>query len=435
MKDNVVKNISDSFRINSVEAIAEAFAGELERALHNRPSSLKILPSYLSSPTGQERGEYIAVDLGGTNVRVMAVSLLGQGRSIITKQISRPLADAGQGYDLTAAASTGRDMFAFIAGLVEEVRLEGQSYKLGLTFSYPMQQDAVDKARLLEWTKEIKTSATVGRDIKLMLTEALEGRGLYPIMPTAIINDTVAAFMAGAYSEPAVCAGSICGTGHNTCYCEPSLYTPSGLPMIVNIEAGNFAAVPENFYDQRLDSQSLDPGKQRLEKMVSGKYMGELFRLVFLDLLDQQILPSPYGGQNCINQPFMLGAEVLSWLRADAPLARKQLDDWLCQQGFPHYRDQDIAMLKAAGHAIIDRAVQLIAASYLAVTERSRQLKQGQAVAVDGSVFLKLPGFAAAVEKLINQHREGYPAVALIPVANGSSLGAAVAAAQEGRSM
>lgn len=433
MKDHILKDIVALFQVHPVKTIAQAFAGELEAALHRRESSLKMLPSYLSRPTGEEKGDYIAIDFGGSNVRVMAVSLCGNGRSTIIKQLSRPLVSIEQGYDLTSAASTGRDMFAFVAEMVEEVLAKGHRYQLGLTFSYPMEQEAVDRARLLEWTKEIKTSATVGKDIGVLLTEALKERGLGQVMPVAIINDTVAAFMAGAYVDPAVCAGSICGTGHNTCCIEPSLPAPSGLPMVVNLEAGNFALLPENHYDRRLDRLSLDPGKQRLEKMVSGKYLGELFRLVLLDLIEQQLVPPPQRCPNSIDKPYMVGAEVLSWMRAESPLLKERLNSWLSQHGFAHYQDHDIAVLRTIGNAIVDRAAYLIAATFLAVSERSGTSGNRRAVAVDGSVFLHIPGFAETVETVIRKHQEKPHTVELMPVIDGSNLGAAVAAAQAKR--
>lgn len=41
-----------------------------------------MLPQY---PTGQEIGDFIALDLGGTNLRVCFVTLLGDGKFEITQ--------------------------------------------------------------------------------------------------------------------------------------------------------------------------------------------------------------------------------------------------------------------------------------------------------------------------------------------------------------
>lgn len=430
MKSDIVNDICNLFGIESVKAVAEAFAAELQVALQGKGSSLKILPSYLAKPSGQEQGEYIAIDLGGTNVRVMKVRLLGGGVFEIAAHASRPLTDSATGYDLTSSASTGRELFAFVASLVAEVLSVKRSYALGITFSYPMRQEAVDKATLLEWTKEIKTSQTVGQDIKELLSSALKEHGLGLIEPKAVINDTVATFMAKAYAESAVCAGSICGTGHNTCYLEPSLRTAAGLPMIINTEAGNFALLYQNRYDQLLDCQSLDPGRQRLEKMVSGKYMGELFRLVILDLVERGLLSASFSAADLMKQPYSVSAEVLNWLSADSPTQNRKLRNWLDEQGLSGYRPEDIDTFRMVAQAVMDRAAKLIAATYIAITDKIKHSPQHSIIAVDGSVFLKIPGFLERVEMVIRQHRQGLPTVVLRPASNGSNLGAAVAAAQ-----
>ncbi len=430
MQAKIIKEICASFGTASVPGIARAFAAELDLALNHKPSSLKILPSFLSRSSGQEQGKYIAVDFGGTNIRVMAVNLLGQGHFQVSAQISRPLADDKLGYDLTRASATGRDLFDFVAALVEAVAIPGEDCALGLTFSYPMHQQAIDRATLLEWTKEIETSATVGRDIKGLFCDGLRKRGLSHVAPVAIINDTVAACLAGAYSQPAVCAGSICGTGHNSCYVEPALKTALGLPMVVNTEAGNFSLTEDNIYDQRLDSQSMDPGRQLLEKKVSGKYMGELFRLVIADLWERGLLPSTDKSLIRLSQPYTVGSEVLNWLSAEKPLRNEQIDNWLHQQGLDLISNEDLMIMRAVAQAIIDRAQHLIAASYIALCKPTGANGQRQAVAVDGSVFLKIPGFINGVERIINQHLEIPATVKLIPVSNGSILGAALAAAQ-----
>jgi hexokinase len=45
-----------------------------------------MLPTYVFGwPTGNEKGSYLAVDLGGTNLRVCHVELEGEGRFEVTQ--------------------------------------------------------------------------------------------------------------------------------------------------------------------------------------------------------------------------------------------------------------------------------------------------------------------------------------------------------------
>lgn len=53
--------------------------------------------------------------------------------------------------------------------------------------------------------------------------------------------------------------------------------------------------LPRTKYDTELDQASNKPGEQAFEKMISGKYLGELFRLVLCELIDEGIL---FLGQN-----------------------------------------------------------------------------------------------------------------------------------------
>ncbi|VDN00277.1 unnamed protein product [Thelazia callipaeda] len=51
---------------------------EIVESLNNRPSSLKMLPSFIRAvPNGTERGDFLALDLGGTNFRVLLIKLKG----------------------------------------------------------------------------------------------------------------------------------------------------------------------------------------------------------------------------------------------------------------------------------------------------------------------------------------------------------------------
>lgn len=420
------EEIKASFSISRMDLrkIRVRFQDQIHSTLMGKPASLKSLPSFLSPATGQERGEFLAVDFGGSNLRVSLVSLLGEGRHMIRKEISRPLKDPALTYDYTTAATSGPELFNFAASLVYEVYAALPVQSLGLTFSYPMEQKNVNNAYLLRWTKEMKPRDTIGKSIYEMFTAALARQGLEKLMLKAIINDTVACFLAASYQCPHVVAGSICGTGHNTCYRERSLRTSDNLPMIVNLEAGNFSDVPVNYYDQQLDSHSDDPGQQQLEKMVSGKYLGELMRLVLLDLINRGIISAP--ADDCLTRPYALGSEILGWLQSGQPGLNivpghnsGQLLPWLSQL--------DYSLLRTISTAIVSRASQLMASTFLAIMDQVRYLLN-PTIAVDGSVFLYMPGMISAIESFIrSESAADHPQ--LFMTANGSSIGAAVAAA------
>ncbi|MFS7950386.1 putative hexokinase [Helianthus anomalus] len=62
--------------------------------------------------------------------------------------------------------------------------------------------------------------------------------------------------------------------------------------MVINMEWGNFRSshLPLTEYDNTLDAESLNPGEQIFEKMISGMYLGELVRRVLCRMADEAAL-------------------------------------------------------------------------------------------------------------------------------------------------
>lgn len=125
------------------------------------------------------------------------------------------------------------------------------------------------------------------------VTDAHQG---LPIKLTALINDTTGTLIASAYTDDKVKIGCIFGTGCNAAYMEDMgsipklghLNLPAHYPMAINCEWGAFdnehKVLPRTPYDIIIDKDSPRPGQQSFEKMISGLYLGEIFRLVLVDL-------------------------------------------------------------------------------------------------------------------------------------------------------
>lgn len=70
------------------KAIVEGFKAECEHGLATASASglATMIPSYVTRmPTGNETGTYLALDLGGSTLRVSAVQLLGNGQVKVTE--------------------------------------------------------------------------------------------------------------------------------------------------------------------------------------------------------------------------------------------------------------------------------------------------------------------------------------------------------------
>jgi hexokinase len=413
--------------------IAGRFHQAMLDGLAGAKGPLKMLPSFLNTPSGLEKGRFVAVDFGGTNVRVLLVELRGSGQSVILKRESLPLQDPDAGYDFTLETATGGELFDFLAGQIKEIAVPGEVCALGHTFSFPTRSYDINKAVLISWTKEIKTGQVEGRDINQLLAEALKRRGLTEVIPAAVINDTVGTLLAAAYSDPGADIGSICGTGHNTCYLEPR--PPLGYgPMIINLESGNFDRLSFNIYDQQLDRASEKPGEQRLEKMVSGRYLGELTRLVISDLVREGLLlgDKTLDLDGPLHKPYSIGTEQVALALSDDTPGLTRLAAWLEESlDVKDPLPRDLAALRQIASLVAIRSARLIAATYLGILKRlDPHLKDTHTIAIDGALYERMPGFERGIRSALDGVlAEGGSRVKLKLTKEGSGIGAAIAAA------
>ncbi|XP_026456216.1 hexokinase-2, chloroplastic-like [Papaver somniferum] len=263
-------------------------------------SSLKMILSYVNSlPTGNEDGLFYALDLGGTNFRVLRVQLGGKsGRVVDTEfdQVSIPK---------QLMSGTSEELFDFIAsGLSKFVEKEserfgfpsGKKREIGFTFSFPVKQTAIDSGILIKWTKGFAVSGTRGKDVVVCLNEAMERQGL-DMRVSALVNDSVGTLAGARYWDDNVMVAVILGTGTNACYvermdailklqCQGDQVPISG-STIINTEWGAFSkGLPLTDFDKDMDDASINPGEQIFEKTISGMYLGEIVRRVLVKMAE-----------------------------------------------------------------------------------------------------------------------------------------------------
>lgn len=419
-----IATLYGQFSISAAEvnAVAGRFTEQIENGLAGKPSRLKMLPSFIDSPNGKELGEYLVLDFGGTNLRLQAVRLQGNRRFQVLRQVSWPLQNPALGIDLTSAAVNGTELFKAIAIAIGEFVPTG-NWKLAHTFSFPCHQYGINQAKLIRWTKEICTSGVEGEDINCLLADALAEQGLTRIQPVAVLNDTVGTYLAAAYVGEGVVAGAICGTGHNIAYLEPE--TPGG-QMVINMESGNFDPGMGTPYDITLNEASEKPGEQLMEKQVAGRYLGELFRLVLISLRHGGLLT--FAGER-INQPYSLLTERMNPLLADESSTLIQVSEFCRELLGLEMTLAERRVVKTAAALIVTRSARLTAAAFLGVLRRLDPGMCGRhTIAVDGSLYDKMPGYRETIERVLVSHLPQAVARTCL-VKDGSGIGAAVAAA------
>ncbi|XP_059921366.1 hexokinase-4 [Gadus macrocephalus] len=440
----MVEQILSEFRLNKedLKEVMKRMQLEMDRGLRletHKEASVKMLPTYVcSTPEGSEVGDFLALDLGGTNFRVMLVKVgedEERGWKVETKN---------EMYSISEDAMTGTAemLFDYIAECISDFlgkhHIKHKKLPLGFTFSFPVRHEDIDKGILLNWTKGFKASGAEGNNIVGLLRDAIKRRGDFEMDVVAMVNDTVATMISCYYEDRSCEVGMIVGTGCNACYMEEmrtvELVEGEEGRMCVNTEWGAFGdnGELEDFrleYDRVVDEFSLNPGQQLYEKLISGKYMGELVRLVLIKLVNQDLL---FNGDASDLLKTRGGFETryVSQVESDSG-DRKQIYNILSTLGLlPSELDCDIVHLVC--ESVSTRSAHMCAAGLAAVINVMRERRSQEAlkitVGVDGSVYKLHPCFQNRCHEVV---RELTPHcdITFIQSEEGSGRGAALISA------
>ena len=206
---------------DSLNRVMSLMLEEMRKGLDpatNPTANVKMFPTYVRTlPNGTERGDILALDLGGTNFRVLLINLDSGEIKVKSKVFLIPQSImTGSGTQLFDHIARCLSGFMYAENLV----VGDREYPLGFTFSFPCVQKGLSSAVLQAWTKGFDCSGVVGNDVVVMLQDAINRRRDILVKVVALVNDTVGTLMAAAYSERNVRIGLILGTGSNACYME-----------------------------------------------------------------------------------------------------------------------------------------------------------------------------------------------------------------------
>lgn len=401
-----LSNLIGSFAITRTkgEVIIEKVLREMELGLQGRKSSLKMLPAFVWPPTGDEQGTYLAIDFGGTNLRVLAVTLEGKGKIAEIEICSHVISQA-------VISGTKNDLCNFIIDKVLDFMQTHKmdttaQFEIGLTFSFPMEQKSIASGVLLNWTKGFIVRGVVGRDVVTLIQKAFCKRGFPHFKIKVIANDTVGTLLRGRYSDSQCDMGVILGTGTNAAYIEKvsnikkdkTLSSKTGT-MLINIEWGGFNLLPQTRYDQTLDLYSSNPGEQFLEKMVSARYLGELVSLIVNDFIEREEFSS---AMRTIKAKDSFTTEELSQIMGDKVSALPVTKKILAGKGIIRSLQKDRMLVKRITKMAMDRSAGLAAVMMLAVIKKGDCCSfQEHSIAVDGSLYEKAYGYKEEVLRVI----------------------------------
>ncbi|CAJ1063287.1 hexokinase-2-like isoform X3 [Xyrichtys novacula] len=376
---------------------------------HNK-APVKMLPTFVrATPDGTEKGDFLALDLGGTNFRVLHVRVVEEEQKVL-KMDSQICAIPKE-----MMLGTGEQLFDHIAACLSDFLvsqdLKGQTLPLGFTFSFPCEQKEIDKSILIRWTKGFNCSGVEGEDVVKLLKEAIHRRGDFNIGSVAMVNDTVGTMMSCGYRDQSCEIGMIIGTGTNACYMEEmkNVKRVEGEDgrMCINTEWGGFGDDKslrgiQTEFDLKVDETSINPGVHTFEKMISGMYLGEIVRLVLLKLTEEKLL---FEGQisEALKTPERFETKFISEIEEpDSGLENTQRI--LTKLGLK-WNEVDSRVVRLVCDTISSRSARLCGAALATIANHMRicrgldHLKT--TVGVDGTVYRKHPNFSEELKETV----------------------------------
>ncbi|KAM0325898.1 hypothetical protein ACHAQA_007201 [Verticillium albo-atrum] len=409
--------------LDTVHKLSHAF---YQNFIHLAAHDLtQFLPTPISEsilrPVGKgAHGRHLAIDIGGSNLRVGFIELSSEDRPSngvpngvpngdhslphATPRVAR-LKEKSWSIAEQLKSMTDASLFDWIGQCIAAVVAEGcrewalpadQAIPLGITFSFPMVQRSLNDATLMAMGKGFAMHGDLELG-PLLLAGYNKARGaLPPIHIAAIANDSVSTLVSFIYiyGEDAgkkAAMGLIVGTGCNATIplkleslheskrpARISLLPGEALEQVriaVNTEWSINGSAPPlrelgfvTKWDAVLDAAAEMPGFQPLEYMTAGRYLGELGRLMLLDFLtshlgvDVSTVPDALRTRHGVTTTFLSHFRPLD---PDALLS--QLDTELPTQSPFHWTTDMATALYKISKAIEVRAAGIVSAAVVAL--------------------------------------------------------------------
>ena len=389
-----------------------------------------MIPVYGLLPD-QTKNDYcgksaIIIDAGGTNFRSALVSFSEDGKPTISnmEKSSMPGIEKELSKD---------EFYSAIADKIEY--LKDKADRIGFCFSYAMSMTKNNDGKVMVFSKEIKAPEVVGTFVGQELLAVLKKRGWKTIEKIVLLNDTVAALLAGIGQKTETQTrfssyiGFVFGTGMNNAYIEENnipKINDDGKKHIVVCESGMYNNILLSTFDELLDKDTVNPGDSLLEKMCSGGYLGTLTYIVIKTACEEHIF-SPAFAESFKQLTSLKAADIDLYL--DNPADTETVLGAIAAQGSAI----DAKKLKDILTTVIKRTSSIVTAVLAATIIKSGKGKDHDspiALVCNGSTFWKCHGLVENVEKSLDENLKGSSKAyyKILKIDDDISLGTALAA-------
>ena len=393
----------------SVPEIRDAFLEEMHRGLKGEISSLGMYPSYIPIEDNFKFNRYrriVAVDAGGTHLRTALALIDENGTVKLEGYWKHPMIGRHE-------ILHSDEFFDIFTGLITPYLSDADA--IGISFSFPGKITHDRDLIIAGMAKEIDVEGIENLSLRDGLLYAIKKRS-HEELPIIAVNDTVSSLVSAIAINDIqnydAIAGLIVGTGTNTCYREESRnikipgYSHIGLNDIINVESGSFAGFRGGTSDEMLDRSSALPGDHIFEKMIGGKYLGELVYITCKEAQKEGLISEKYD---------------LSFLNN---ATAKDLDHILLEMA----QNNPERAIKKISLNIVHRAAKLIAANLSAILSIQGSNINKALLSFEGSTIKKLTGLEDKVRaELSLLHKDTM--IEYVTTDNAVLIGSAIAAA------
>ncbi|KAG2412605.1 hexokinase [Aspergillus terreus] len=313
-------------------AMSEKIRQQFRSCLQSSP--VCMLPSYNHAlPSGAETGTFLALDVGGSTFRVALIELRGHGEMEILRVSSSHI-------DNQVKLLEGTLFFDWMAAKIDLMLSDvGSTYgradtplPMGLSWSFPIEQTSISSGLVIHMGKGFLCSnGTLGQELGDLIVQSCRKRNLN-VRVDAIVNDSSATLLSHAYIDPKTRMSLILGTGTNVAIhfpvheigltkfgTRPPGWFDYAKHVIVNSEMSMFGGgvLPMTRWDEVLNSTHLRPNYQPLEYMITGRYLGEIIRLIIVEAVETAQL---FGGDlpHSMRDPYSFDTSLVAAIEGDA---------------------------------------------------------------------------------------------------------------------
>ncbi|ODQ65637.1 actin-like ATPase domain-containing protein [Nadsonia fulvescens var. elongata DSM 6958] len=490
-----ISSISSACDLDSLGEFSRRMTKAVKACIEDANSGSMLPSSIVRMPTGKESGLALAVDLGGSTLRIaivkLAVALTKETPVTTMDNSAKILYMTSEDIQDDIKNSDGKTFFLWIGLRIKQVADHALDngwvqqntnsapasntpvIPMGLSWSFPISQTLVSRGRVLSMGKgyERLSKSIIGWDLKDSFDSVFCQLNAN-ISLKAIINDTIASLLSNAYINQNTRLSLIVGTGINASVYLPITSIPkykhvyseandslsplsSAQVTAVNVELSLIAGssdphtsatelFPVTVWDQYLSDKVVQvPGFQPLEQMVSGRYLGEVARLVISDLiLKNQIADStlPEG----FDTVFGLSTKTMSLLAqsisdfdsTDQFTYESSLALFKTYYAHPTLNIDDYKIFLKVFTSLATRAAALTAGSLVAIATifqtNTKDPPNPIYIAYDGSMVVKYPSFVEQCQNYLDHLCANLPEsrhikLILQQAVEGTVIGAAVA--------